>query len=190
MDNKKVSKNLFLKAFIENPRQVGALNQTSAFVAKEIINSIDFEKARCLVELGAGMGNITKKIVKKMHPECVLFCFEINPNLAKQLSQNVKDQRVKIISDSAENLGKYLTESKVKKADYIISTVPLTTLPYSKMKEILKSSFQYLQSGGKYIQVQYSLLGWRYLRMLFPKIAINFVLLNFPPAFIYVCVKI
>ena len=183
------NKNLFLRAFFKNPRQVGALNQTSNFVAKEIINSIDFGKARCLVELGAGMGNITRKIVRKMHPECVLFCFEIDSNLAKQLARNIQDPRVKIISDSAENMGKYLRQSKIKKADCIISTVPLTTLPYRKMKEILKLSFQYLRSGGKYIQVQYSLLGRRYLRMLFPKVAVFFVLLNFPPAFIYVCVK-
>jgi len=183
------NKNLFLKAFFKNPRQVGALNQTSNFVAKEIINSIDFEKARCLVELGAGMGNITRKIARKMHPECILFCFEIDPDLAKQLAKNIRDPRVKIILDSAENLGEYLRQSKIKKADCIISTVPLTTLPYRKMKEILKSSFQYLRSGGKYIQVQYSLLGRRYLRMLFPKMGINFVFLNFPPAFIYVCVK-
>lgn len=184
------NKNLFLKAFLKNPRQVGALNQTSNFVAREIVKSIDFEKARCLVELGAGMGNITSRITKKMHPECILLCFEIDPVLAGQIVKNIQDPRVKVISDSAENLGKYLRQLKVNKADYIISTVPLTTLPYRKMKEILKLSFQYLRGGGKYIQVQYSLLGRRYLKMLFPKMGINFVLLNFPPAFVYVCTKI
>ena len=35
------------------------------------------------------------------------------------------------------------------------------------MKDILKLSFQYLRSGGKYIQVQYSLLGRRYLGFVF-----------------------
>lgn len=184
------NKNLFLKAFLKNPRQVGALNQTSTFVAKEIIDSIDFEKTRCLIELGAGMGNITRKIVKKINPDCTLLCFEIDPKLAEQLANNIRDSRVRIISDSAENIGKYLHQLKIEKADCIISTLPLTTLPYRKMKEILKLSFQYLQSGGKYIQVQYSLLGWRYLRMLFQKIEINFVFLNFPPAFIYICMKV
>lgn len=182
--------NVFLKAFLKNPRQVGALNQTSDFVAKEIVNSIDFKKARCLVELGAGMGNITRKIVRKMHPECVLFCFEVDPNLAKQLTDNIQDPRVKIILDSAENIGKYLHQSKIKKADYIISTVPLVTLPYRKMKEILKSSFQYLHSGGKYIQVQYSLFSLRQIKYIFSSVAISFVFLNFPPAFVYVCVKV
>ena len=65
----------------------------------------------------------------------------------------------------------------------------MTTLPYRLMKEILSLSYQYLSDGGKYIQVQYSLLGLKYLRMLFSEICINFVFLNFPPAFVYICVK-
>ena len=182
-------KNTFLKAFLKNPRQVGALNQTSSFVAKEITKSIDFEKARCLVEFGAGTGNITRKIVKKMHPECVLFCFEIDPSLAKAMEKNISDPRVKIIPDSAENLGKYLEEANIETTDYIISTIPLATLPYRAVKELLSLSFQYLAEGGKFIQVQYSLLNRKHLRMLYYEIGINFVLLNFPPAFIYVCVK-
>lgn len=184
------NKNLFFKAFLKNPRQVGALNQTSNFVVKEIINSIDFEKARCLVELGAGMGNITQKIAKKMHPECILLCFEIDPNLAGQIAKNIRDPRVKIIPDSAENMGKYLKQFGFEKADHIISTIPLSPLPYRMVKKILGQSFQYLMPGGKFVQVQYSLLGRKYLRMLFPKMSISFVFLNFPPAFIYVCVKI
>ena len=124
-----------------------------------------------------------------MHPECILFCFEIDPILAKHLAEKIQDNRVRIISDSAENIGKYLLQSNIERVDYVISTVPLTTIPYRKMKEILKLSFQYLRGGGKYIQVQYSLLGRRYLRMLFPKIGVNFVFLNIPPAFVYICVK-
>jgi len=168
---------------------VGALNQTSSFVAREIVNSIDFEKARCLVELGAGMGNITKKIIKKMHPECILLCFEIDPVLAGQIAKSIPDPRLKIIRDSAESLGKYLKRFGFAKADYIISTIPLSPLPYRIVKKILSQAFQYLPSGGKFIQVQYSLLGRKYLRMLYPAITISFVPLNFPPAFVYVCVK-
>ncbi len=182
-------KNTFLKAFLKNPRQVGALNQTSPFVAKEISKSIDFEKARCIVELGAGTGNITKKIVKKMHPKCVLFCFEINPDLAAEIGKKIQDPRVKIIPESADNLGKYLEESNIDTADYIISTIPLATLPYRELKGLLSLSFQYLAAGGKFIQIQYSLFSRKHLKMLYSEIGINFVLLNFPPAFIYVCVK-
>jgi len=183
-------KNVFLKAFLRNPRQIGALAQTSSFVANEVTKSINFAEAKCLVELGSGMGNMTKKIMEKMSPDCVLFCFEIDKKLAAKLSQNIRDSRVKIICDNAENIGNYLAEHGVEKADYIISTIPLTTLPYRTVKIILSHCFQYLNSGGQYIQVQYSLLSLRQIKYLFSSVAISFVFLNFPPAFVYVCVKI
>ena len=59
-------KNVFLKAFFKNPRQIGAVAQTSSFVADEMTRSINFSKAKCLVEFGSGMGNMTEKILEKM----------------------------------------------------------------------------------------------------------------------------
>lgn len=180
----------FLQAMLKNPRRVGAIAQTSPHVAKEIISAIDFKKSRVLVELGSGPGNITKKILEKMSGDSVLFCFEVDKNLAANLRKEIRDPRVKIICDSAEKIGEYLTQSGHAKADCIISTVPLTTLPYGIMKRILLHSYQYLNSGGNYIQVQYSLLGRKHLRLLFPSMSISFIFLNFPPAFVYSCLKI
>lgn len=179
----------FFEAFLRNPRQVGALVQTSPFVAKEITKSLNFQNAKCIVELGSGMGNITKKIIAKMPAGCTLLCFEIDAHLCQQFQKNVSDKRVKIIQDSAENLERYLKQLGFEKVDYIISTIPLSPIPYRTIKKILGQSFQYLTPGGKFVQVQYSLLGRKYLRMLFPKMSISFVFLNFPPAFVYVCVK-
>ena len=186
MKNKKI----FLKAFLENPRQIGAVAQTSSFVSREVTKSINFDKAKCLVELGSGMGNMTKKILEKMSPDCVLLCFEIDEKLAAKLSQNIQDHRVTIICDSAENLGNHLAKYGIGKADYIVSTIPLTTLPRRTVKNILSHYFQYLNSGGQYIQIQYSLFSLRQIKYLFSSVVVSFVFLNLPPAFIYVCVKI
>lgn len=183
-------KNVFLKAFLENPGRVGAVVQTSSFVSREVTKSIDFSKAKCLVELGSGMGNMTKKILEKMSPDCVLFCFEIDKKLAAKLSQNIQDHRVRIICDSAENLGEYLEKNGIEKADHIISTIPLTTLPRRTVKNILSHCFQYLNSGGHYIQIQYSLFSLRQIKYIFSSVVVSFVFLNFPPAFVYVCMKI
>lgn len=187
MDNIKDKK--IIELFLKNPGRVGSVAASSPFLAKEITKRADFSQAKCVVEFGSGTGSITKNILKALPSNCLLLCFEVEPEFAKKLKNEIRDPRVKIICDSAENIGKYLRQLKIEKVDYVISTIPLTTLPYRIMKEILKLSFQYLRSGGKYIQVQYSLLGRRYLRMFFPEMDINFVFLNLPPAFVYVCVK-
>jgi phospholipid N-methyltransferase len=183
------SKNTFLKAFLKNPRRTGSIIQSSPILADKMLEKIDFRNAKCIVELGSGSGIITKKILKKMRPDCVLLCFEIEKNLAKKL-KNIKDQRLIVICDSAEKIDIYLKKSGFRKADCIVSGLPLASLPPKTSCSILKTIYAYLPSGGQYVQFQYSLISLRQIKYLFSSVAISFVFLNFPPAFVYVCVKI
>ncbi|MFH0929814.1 MAG: phospholipid methyltransferase [Candidatus Moraniibacteriota bacterium] len=123
-----------------------------------------------------------------MRKDCVLLCFEIEPALAEKLS-NIKDPRLIIINDSAEKIDIYLKKHGFRKADCIVSGLPLAGLPPKISRNILKTIYAYLPSGGQYIQFQYSLAHLRQIKYLFSSVAISFVFLNFPPAFVYVCVK-
>lgn len=183
------TKNVFLKSFLKNPLRTGSIVQSSPILADKMLSKIDFRNAKCIVELGGGAGIITKKILKKMHQDCVLFCFEIEPALAAKL-RRIEDSRLIIINDSAEKIDIYLKYYGFPKADCIISGLPLASLPSKTSRSILKNIYTYLPSGGQYIQFQYSLVSLRQIKYLFSSVAISFVFLNFPPAFVYVCVKI
>lgn len=182
-------KNTFLKAFLKNPLRTGSIIESSPMLAEKMLEKIDFQNARCIVELGSGSGIITKKILKKMHKDCILLCFEIEKTLADKL-ENLKDPRLIVINDCAEKIYIYLKKNGFQKADCIISSLPLASLPSRTSRSILKNIYAYLPSGGHYIQFQYSLAYRRQIKYLFSSVAISFVLLNFPPAFVYVCVKI
>jgi len=179
----------FIRAFLKNPRQVGSIIQSSPFLVNKITNSANLSKAGCVVELGAGTGAVTKKILKRTSPDCALLTFEINPLLAECVRKNIRDPRLKVIGDSAENIGLYLKQYGYSKADCIISTLPLVTLPKPTTRKILSRVYKYLASGGQYIQFQYSLLSRDKIKQFFPSMSIAFVPLNIPPAFVYVCVK-
>lgn len=183
------NKNTFLKAFLKNPLRTGSIIQSSPILADKMLEKIDFQNARCIVELGSGSGIITKKILKKMRKDCVLLCFEIEKNLANKL-RNLQDPRLIIINDSAEKIDIYLKKHGFQKADCIISSLPLASLPSRTSRSILKNIYAYLPSGGQYIQFQYSLISRRQIKYLFSSVAVSFVFLNFPPAFVYVCMKI
>lgn len=182
-------KNVFLKSFLKNPLRTGSIVQSSPILAEKMLEKIDFQNAKCIVELGGGTGIVTKKILKKMHKDCVLLCFEIEPALADKL-QKINDLRLKMICASAENIDIYLKYYGFQKADCIISGLPLASLPPRTSRSILKNIYAYLPSGGQYIQFQYSLAHLRQIKYLFSSVAVSFVFLNFPPAFVYVCVKI
>jgi phosphatidylethanolamine/phosphatidyl-N-methylethanolamine N-methyltransferase len=185
MPNKKT----FLKAFLKNPRRTGSIIQSSPILADKMLEKIDFRSALCIVELGSGSGVITKKILKKMRPDGRLLCFEIEKNLAGKL-KSIADPRLVIVCDSAEKIDIYLKKNGFQKADCIVSGLPLASLPPKTSRSILKTIYAYLPSGGQYIQFQYSLISLRQIKYLFSSVAISFVFLNFPPAFVYVCVKI
>jgi len=181
-------KNVFLKSFIKNPLRTGSIVQSSPILAEKMLAKIDFNQVRCVLELGGGAGIITKKILKKMREDGVLLCFEIDPALAKKL-KNIDDSRLIVINDCAEKIDIYLKKHGFQKADCIISGLPLASLPSRTSRRILKNIYAYLATGGQYIQFQYTLATLRQIKYLFPSPAVSFVLLNFPPAFVYVCVK-
>lgn len=191
MDNlNKKNGSLFLKAFLKNPLRTGSVVQSPSFLSKRMIESVNFGDVKCIVELGCGGGTMTKSILERMPKNSKLICFEINRQLAKHTRNRIKDSRLVVINDSAEKIGQYLQEHGFTSADYIISSLPLVSLPKVTSQNILRHAYGYLQSGGQYIQFQYSLTSLKGLRKIFSVVSISFVFLNFPPAFVYVCTKI
>jgi phospholipid N-methyltransferase len=190
VDNRKRRKDgqVFLKTFLKNPLRTGSIVQSSPILAEKMLEEIDFDNARCIVEFGGGAGIVTKKILKKMHKDCILLCFEIEPTLTNKLDK-IGDSRLKVICASAENIHVYLKKYGFQKADCVISSLPLASLPPRISQRILKNIYAYLPSGGHYVQFQYSLVSLRQIKYLFSSVDVSFVFLNFPPAFVYVCVK-
>lgn len=179
----------FLKQFWKEKKMVGAMAPSSRFLAKKMLKNIDFSLDKVIVELGPGTGVFTKEIIQKMAPDARLLVFELNDNFYKALKKSIHDERVILIHDTAEKIQHYLTENKFTHADCIISSLPLSNFPKQLRESILVSSKNALKDDGKYIQFQYTLQIKRQINRVFPKIAIEFTPLNFPPAFVLTCKK-
>lgn len=179
----------FIKAFFRNPREIGAIIPSSEFLAEKVVNEADFSGAKCVVEFGSGTGAVTRKIMEKLPKDAILICFEINKELARLLKADIKDKRVKVINDGAENAGKYLKKYGFESADLIFSSLPMAWIPKNLSSRILETAERCLKDDGRYIQFQYSLLSRGRLKKTFSDMKIKFEIRNFPPAFVYVCEK-
>lgn len=177
----------FLLEGLRDIRTVGTISRSSQFVSKKMLENVDFKNAKCIVELGAGDGPITKYILKNMTPQCKLLAFEVNHSLCETLAKKLPDTRMRIVEDSAEYIEKYLKEEGFEKADYIISALPFVSLPEKLGDKILVESQKNLKKGGKFVQLNYSLLALKRYEKVFGKPSIGFVPLNLPPAFVFVC---
>ncbi len=182
-----------IKFFIQGIRhfkEVGTFSRSSHFVGKTMTKDkhVDWARAKCIVELGAGDGPITKQILKKMAPDAKLLCFEINEEFCEELKKKFgHDKRITIIRDDAKKLGDYIRQAGFEQADAVLSAIPFVIIPED---DIIEASHQHLKMGGKYVQLHYSLVAKKRYERIFGNIDIDFVALNVPPAFIHVCEKI
>ena len=182
----------FFKQAIKNYQTSGTLVPSSRFLANRMLNAIDFSKAEVIVELGSGNGVITKSILEKIQPQTTLICFEINAVFFEELQEMEKQypKQLIVLKKSAENVVNELQKLGFNQADYIISSLPLAIIPKKISHKILTNSYFLLKKYGVFIQYQYSLAHFNKLKKIFGlNIVLDFEILNFPPAFVYKCVK-
>lgn len=179
----------FFKEAIKNYKTSGTIAPSSRFLANKMIKPINFSNADLIVELGPGNGAVTKFILNKIKPETTLVCFEINDGFYLELLKMNHPQLI-VLKTSAENINEELQKLGFAKADYVVSSLPLSILPKSLSVSILNESFKVLKEKGLFMQFQYSLFSYKELKKIFGKhITLNFEPINFPPAFIYKCSK-
>ncbi len=178
----------FLREGLRNLQTVGTLTRSSKHLCKGMIKHIDFDQAKVIVELGAGDGVITKHILRHMRPDAKLLAFEVNSRFCDQM-RAIQDERLIVIEDSAEHIGKYLEQAGAQEIDFVISAIPFVALPKELGRLIVSKAHQYLKKSGLYIQVHYSLVMKPLYSTIFGNVDTNFVPLNVPPAFVLVSQK-
>ncbi len=144
----------------------------------------DLPEARTVVEFGVGTGVYTEEILKRLNPEGTFLAFEIEPDLASTVAARLKDPRLRVINDSAEHVNDYLEGAK---ADYIVSSVPFTSLPADVRHSLLEAARGALAPDGQMLVLQYSTTVLPDLERTFARIRRRFSPLNIPPAFLFAC---
>src|SRR5262249_7129015 len=76
---------LMLRKFFQRGRMIASVVPSPRFMARAIIHDIDFETARCIVELGAGTGPITAELLRRAKPHTRVLILELDPDLCARL---------------------------------------------------------------------------------------------------------
>lgn len=180
----------FLEQYLKDIRTVGAVAPSSRYLARHMIASIDFERARVIVEYGAGTGVFTAEIAKRMHPDAKLIAIETNTAFYEQLQAAYKDTlNVEVINASAEHIGSLHGERNLPAPDYVISGLPFAALPATVSHNILTTTTALLNQEGEFITFQYTLLKKKLLSSYFSDIQVSRELRNLPPAYVLRCKK-
>ncbi len=184
-----MEKSEFIRQFMKNRKMIGSMRPSSRFLTRKMLKTIPFQNDLVIVELGPGTGVFTREILKNMSPGSKLLVFELNKDFYENLKGSLKDERVTFIHDSAENIGMYLKEMNIAKADIIVSSLPLANFSKTLRDTLVRTCKACLKANSKFIQFQYSPQSMGYLNKEFREVRLDFTLLNFPPAFVYICQK-
>jgi phospholipid N-methyltransferase len=178
---------IFAKNFFRHPMMLGSVIPSSPFLVRRLLEQIDWERAKVVVEYGPGVGTITRELLQRMRPDALLLALELNAEFVEFLRQDIPDPRLRVVHASAADVGKALAEQGYPQADYIISGIPFSTLPADIRRQILQTTRTVLQPDGALLVYQFSPKVLPYLQQTFPTVIRDFEFFNVLPAQLFFC---
>jgi phospholipid N-methyltransferase len=176
------SKLFFLQQFLRNPRMVGSVVPTSDAAIDALLDPIDWEQARCVVEYGPGTGVFTREILRRLGPKARLVAIDTNPLFTDYLRHTIIDDRLVCVAGSAADVEAILAGRGLGQADYVVSGLPFSTLPLSVADAIMDATEQAIRPGGAFLIYQYSRFVLSFLRRRFGRVESAMIWLCIPPA--------
>ena len=87
--------------FVRHPSLLGSVVPSSAFLCRRLVNQIDWRTARRVVELGPGVGTLSRFILDRIESGASLTLAEKNPEFVEFLRKRFVDPRVRIVEGCA-----------------------------------------------------------------------------------------
>jgi phospholipid N-methyltransferase len=178
---------LFARNFFRHPRMLGSIVPSSRFLIKQLLEPIDWEQARVIVEYGPGVGGITVEVLRRMRPDAILIAIETNPEFVSFLRSSTADERLRVVEASAESVDEILRQHGFDKASYIISGIPFSTIAAPVRERILRKTCGVLEPRGAFLVYQFSTRVLQDLQRIFRYVRRRFEPLNVLPAHLFFC---
>jgi len=177
---------LFLSKFLKGGTKIASFAPSSRFMARAIIDGIDYDNAKCIVELGAGTGPVTAELLKRVKPHTKLIIVERDKDFCDRL--RLRFPQADIVQADAAKLEEMLDSRGVDKACHIVSGLPLPSFPVPLRNAVLASCAKRLSPEGTFRQLTVMpYVYWRMYRGYFASVRFKLVPLNLPPSGVYVC---
>lgn len=76
----------FFLAFLKHPRKIGAVVPSGKALAIKMVQPVDFESAKVIVEYGPGTGAFTAELIARRKKDTALILVEQNKSFCRELS--------------------------------------------------------------------------------------------------------
>jgi len=120
---------LFAANFLMHPNMLGSIIPSSRFLVDQVLEPVEWGRARVIVEYGPGVGTFTGEILRRMRSDAHLVAIETNRDFVRFLQRTLPDARLHVVHDSAAEVRQVLARLELPAPRYIISGIPLGSMP-------------------------------------------------------------
>jgi phospholipid N-methyltransferase len=178
---------LFASNFLRHPNMLGSIIPSSRFLVDLVLQPVDWSRARVIVEYGPGVGTFTAEILRRMRGDAQLVAIETNRDFVRFLRRSLPDPRLHVVQESAAEVQTVLMRLDLPAPRYIISGIPLGSMPEPVRSEIAVKSRAALEPGGAFLVYQFTARALPTLQRTFGDVRRSFERRNFPPAQLFLC---
>ncbi|MEK3983182.1 phospholipid methyltransferase [Paenibacillus sp. FSL K6-3166] len=176
----------FLYKFLHAPRQLGSVTPSSRWLAKTMLDILPWQEMHNIAELGAGTGAITRFIPSREETGMNVLLFEKDPDFRHQLRLKFPGR---IFLNDCLRLRLALHNRRLEKLDCIVSSLSFRNFSASDRTLYFEQIISSLKESGWFITFEYFPQMKKELMQHFDIVSVKWVLLNFPPALVYICRK-
>jgi phospholipid N-methyltransferase len=174
----------FFQEFLKHPLQIGSIIPSSHFLEQRIQEAAAIDSAKFVVELGAGIGNTTRAILRMMPQDAKLLSIEINPRFHAFVS-GIEDDRLIAHLGSACELNEIISMYGLGAPEAVISGIPFSTMLHREGSQVIEAISSLLAPNGRFVAYQVSKRIVSLCRPYLGPEQIRMELLNIPPMRIY-----
>lgn len=143
----------FIRSWLENPMQAGAIAPSGRFLARAMAQCVDLSQPGPIIELGPGTGPVTRALLARGVAPEKLILVEYEPSFCTLLAK--KFPGVKILRGDAYQLANTLGEVLGDAPSAVVSSLPLLTRPESERIALLREAFALMGPQGRFVQFTY-----------------------------------
>ena len=178
---------LFASNFLLHPNMLGSIIPSSRFLVDQVLEPIDWGRAGVIVEYGPGVGTFTSEILRRMRSDAQLVAIETNREFVRFLQRTMLDSRLHVVHGSATEVERVLLRLSLPAPRYIISGIPLGSMPDPLRTDIVVKSRAVLERDGAFLVYQFTARALPTLQRTFGEVRRSWERRNFPPAQLFVC---
>ncbi|GGB60021.1 class I SAM-dependent methyltransferase [Blastomonas aquatica] len=176
---------VFAKGFVKHPVMVGSIVPSSDRTIRKMLAPVPWQTVELFVEYGPGVGTFCRPVLDKLPRNATYIAIDTNPDFIRYLRKTIPDSRFIAVHGSAADVEAIIAQHGFAHADYVLSGLPLSTLPGNVADEIAQATHRALRPGGAFLVYQFNTFTNQLIRPYFDRVDRGYEFWNVLPCHLF-----